>query len=252
MEPRMEIQHGTKTIIQSDGMRNHVLQDVSFRLYPNEIVGIAGRSGAGKSTLARSMIRLTDMTAGTLWFQGQNITKLQGKALRPFYKHVQMVFQSPQESFDPHHTLAYSIAEQLRNQGIQEDERRRRVQQIMEQCGLDGKTADCYPHEVSGGQCQRAAIARALIGSPDVLICDEITSALDTITQQQIITLLRQCNAQRGMACVFICHNLALAQQFCDRLFIMHEGRIVENGKTADVLRHPKSDYTKELIEAVL
>lgn len=252
MEPLMEIQHGTKTIIQSDGMRNHVLQDVSFRLYPNEIVGIAGRSGAGKSTLARSMIRLTDMTAGTLWFQGQNITKLQGKALRPFYKHVQMVFQSPQESFDPHHTLAYSIAEQLRNQGIQEDERRRRVQQIMEQCGLDGKTAACYPHEVSGGQCQRAAIARALIGSPDVLICDEITSALDTITQQQIITLLRQCNAQRGMACVFICHNLALAQQFCDCLFIMHEGWIVENGKTADVLRHPKSDYTKELIEAVL
>ncbi len=252
MKPLMEVRQGTKTIIQPDGLLKHIIQDVSFRLYPNEIVGIAGHSGAGKSTLARTMIRLTDLTEGTLWFREQNITQLRGKALRPFYEHVQMVFQTPQESFDPHHTLGYSMAERLQNQGMEEKERKQRVAQMLEQCGLDRTIAVRYPHEVSGGQCQRAAIARALMGSPDLLLCDEITSALDTITQQQIITLLRQCNMQRGMACVFICHNLALAQQFCQRLLIMHEGRIVEDGKTADVLRHPKSDYTKELIEAVL
>ena len=109
-----------------------------------------------------------------------------------------------------------------------------------------------YPHEVSGGQCQRAAIARALIVSPAVLLCDEATSALDTITQQRLIALLQQLNASQGMACLFICHNLALAQQICQRLLIMHEGKIVEDGKTEDVLRHPKSVYTKELLQAVL
>ena len=163
-----------------------------------------------------------------------------------------MVFQSPQESFDPRHTLGYSIAESLRNQGVKKQEREQRVQQVLQQCGLDVGMAWKYPHEVSGGQCQRAAIARALIVSPAVLLCDEATSALDTITQQRLIALLQQLNASQGMACLFICHNLALAQQFCQRLLIMHEGKIVEDGKTEDVLRHPKSVYTKELLQAVL
>lgn len=252
MQPIIELRHITKTIVQQDNTPKNIIDDVTFCMYPQEIVGIVGRSGAGKSTLAHVIARLTDVTAGELYVQGQPVTHLQGKALRPLYQQIQMVFQSPQESFDPRHTLGYSIAESLRNQGVKKREREQRVQQVLQQCGLDAGIAWKYPHEVSGGQCQRAAIARALIVSPAVLLCDEATSALDTITQQRLIALLQQLNASQGMACLFICHNLALAQQFCQRLLIMHEGKIVEDGKTEDVLRHPKSVYTKELLQAVL
>lgn len=252
MQPIIELRHITKTIVQQDNTPKNIIDDVIFCMYPQEIVGIVGRSGAGKSTLAHVIARLTDVTAGELYVQGQPVTHLQGKALRPLYQQIQMVFQSPQESFDPRHTLGYSIAESLRNQGVKKQEREQRVQQVLQQCGLDVGMAWKYPHEVSGGQCQRAAIARALIVSPAVLLCDEATSALDTITQQRLIALLQQLNASQGMACLFICHNLALAQQFCQRLLIMHEGKIVEDGKTEDVLRHPKSVYTKELLQAVL
>lgn len=252
MQPIIELRHITKTIVQQDNTPKNIIDDVTFCMYPQEIVGIVGRSGAGKSTLAHVIARLTDVTAGELYVQGQPVTHLQGKALRSLYQQIQMVFQSPQESFDPRHTLGYSIAESLRNQGVKKQEREQRVQQVLQQCGLDVGMAWKYPHEVSGGQCQRAAIARALIVSPAVLLCDEATSALDTITQQRLIALLQQLNASQGMACLFICHNLALAQQFCQRLLIMHEGKIVEDGKTEDVLRHPKSVYTKELLQAVL
>lgn len=252
MQPIIELRHITKTIVQQDNTPKNIIDDVTFCMYPQEIVGIVGRAGAGKSTLAHVIARLTDVTAGELYVQGQPVTHLQGKALRPLYQQIQMVFQSPQESFDPRHTLGYSIAESLRNQGVKKQEREQRVQQVLQQCGLDVGMAWKYPHEVSGGQCQRAAIARALIVSPAVLLCDEATSALDTITQQRLIALLQQLNASQGMACLFICHNLALAQQFCQRLLIMHEGKIVEDGKTEDVLRHPKSVYTKELLQAVL
>lgn len=252
MQPLIELRHITKTVVQWNHVKKNILDDITFCMYPGEIVGVVGRSGAGKSTLAHAIAHLTGVTQGEMYVQGQHMTGLQGKALRPLYQQIQMVFQSPQESFDPRHTLGYSIAESLRNQGVKKQEREQRVQQVLQQCGLDVGMAWKYPHEVSGGQCQRAAIARALIVSPAVLLCDEATSALDTITQQRLIALLQQLNASQGMACLFICHNLALAQQFCQRLLIMHEGKIVEDGKTEDVLRHPKSVYTKELLQAVL
>lgn len=252
MQPLIELRHITKTVVQWNHVKKNILDDITFCMYPGEIVGVVGRSGAGKSTLAHAIAHLTGVTQGEMYVQGQHMTGLQGKALRPLYQQIQMIFQSPQESFDPRHTLGYSIAESLRNQGVKKQEREQRVQQVLQQCGLDVGMAWKYPHEVSGGQCQRAAIARALIVSPAVLLCDEATSALDTITQQRLIALLQQLNASQGMACLFICHNLALAQQFCQRLLIMHEGKIVEDGKTEDVLRHPKSVYTKELLQAVL
>lgn len=252
MQPLIELRHITKTVVQWNHVKKNILDDITFCMYPGEIIGVVGRSGAGKSTLAHAIAHLTGVTQGEMYVQGQHMTGLQGKALRPLYQQIQMVFQSPQESFDPRHTLGYSIAESLRNQGVKKQEREQRVQQVLQQCGLDVGMAWKYPHEVSGGQCQRAAIARALIVSPAVLLCDEATSALDTITQQRLIALLQQLNASQGMACLFICHNLALAQQFCQRLLIMHEGKIVEDGKTEDVLRHPKSVYTKELLQAVL
>lgn len=252
MQPLIELRHITKTVVQWNHVKKNILDDITFCMYPGEIVGVVGRSGAGKSTLAHAIAHLTGVTQGEMYVQGQHMTGLQGKALRPLYQQIQMVFQSPQESFDPRRTLGYSIGESLRNQGIHKQERQQRVQQVLQQCGLDVGMAWKYPHEVSGGQCQRAAIARALIVSPAVLLCDEATSALDTITQQRLIALLQQLNASQGMACLFICHNLALAQQFCQRLLIMHEGKIVEDGKTEDVLRHPKNVYTKELLQAVL
>lgn len=252
MQPIIELRHITKTIVQWNHIKKNILDDVTCCIYPGEIVGVVGRSGAGKSTLAHAIARLTDVTAGELYVQNQNCTHLQGKALRPVYQQIQMVFQSPQESFDPRHTLGYSIAESLRNQGIKKKERQQRVAQMLQQCGLDTCVAQKYPHEVSGGQCQRAAIARALMVSPALLLCDEVTSALDTIAQQRILSLLQHFNASQGMAYLFICHNIAVAQQFCRRLLIMHEGKIVEEGNTEDVLHHPKSVYTKELLQAVL
>lgn len=252
MQPLIELRHITKTIVQGNHRPKHILNDVTCCVYPGEIVGVVGRSGAGKSTLAHAIVRLTDVTEGELYVQHHNITCLKGKALQSVYQQIQMVFQAPRESFDPRHTLGYSIAESLRNQGIKKAAREQRVQQMIRQCGLDADILQKYPHEVSGGQCQRAAIARALMVSPALLICDEVTSALDTITQQRIVSLLQRFNASQGMACLFICHNIALAQQFCQRLLIMHEGNIVEEGKTEDVLRHPKSMYTQELLQAVL
>ena len=163
---------------------------------------------------------------------------------------MQMVFQHPAASFDPRRTLGDGIGESLRLSGCSKAETQRRVQKLLADCGLPEAFARRYPHEVSGGECQRAAIARALAGDPAMLICDEATSALDATVQQQILLLLRRLQKERHLSYLFICHNLALVQSFCDRVLVMHDGRIVEEGTPDDILFHPTSDYTKELMEA--
>lgn len=252
MEPVLEVRNLTKTFRTRGRADFTAVDHVSFQLYPGETLGIVGESGCGKSTLAKAILRLTELTDGAIRICGQDITKAKHRELRKAYQNIQMVFQDPAGSFDPRRTLGEGIGESLRNAGCSRSETERRAMDLLQQCGLPLEFAKRYPHEVSGGQCQRAAIARALAIDPKVLICDEATSALDVTVQQQIIELLRKLQASSGIAYIFICHNLALVQTFCDRLLVMHEGKIEEEGTPDEVILHPKSDYTKLLIESIL
>ena len=232
------------------GEKIAAVQKVSFRLYPGQVLGIVGESGSGKSTVAKAVTRLIEPTEGSIFLKGQEITHVKGKELRGIYKKIQMVFQSPGASFDPRRTLGDGIGESLRNRKIPPKERERRVKELMERCGLSCQLASAYPRQVSGGQCQRAAIARALAAEPEILVCDEATSALDTTVQRQIMDLLMKLREERGLSCLFICHNLALVQSFCHRVLVMEAGRIVEEGDANQVITSPVSDYAKRLVEA--
>ncbi|MCB5384629.1 ATP-binding cassette domain-containing protein [Blautia glucerasea] len=247
----LEAEHLTKVFTQRGKESFKAVDDVSFSLKAGETLGIVGESGSGKSTLAKMITRLTDITEGTLKFQGKDITKLKQSQLKEVYGNVQMVFQNPVGSFDPRRTLGDGIGESLRNRGMKRAEVTKRVKELLEQCGLDGGFAGRYPHEVSGGQCQRAAIARALAVEPKVLICDEATSALDVTIQKQIMELLEELKDTHGLSFIFICHNLALVQSFCDKVLVLYDGKVVESGRPDDIINEPKEAYTKKLVDAV-
>lgn len=248
----LELQEVTKVFPGRKGAQVRALDRVSFCIEEGESVGLIGPSGSGKSTVANAVCRFIDVTSGRILLRGCDITEARGKALRQVYKEVQMVFQSPRSSFDTRRTLGDGVGECLKNGGVGKAERRERVRALLERCGLPAAAADWYPHEVSGGQCQRAAIARALAAQPRLLVCDEATSALDVVAQRQILKLLLGLKAEGRLQLLFITHNLAVAQQCCDRLVVMDKGRIVEEGRTDDVVCRPQSEYTRRLIEAVL
>lgn len=250
-KPILEINNLTKIFVTEGKPDFTALDHVSFQLYPGETLGIVGESGSGKSTLAKTITRLIDATEGTVTLDGQDITRAKGKELRDVYKDIQMVFQTPVSSFDPRRTLGDGIGESLRNRGVSKKETEKTVLDLLEKCGLTAEFAGRYPHEVSGGQCQRAAIARALAIQPKILICDEATSALDVTVQQQIMELLKKLREESSISYLFICHNLGLVQSFCDRIVVMYEGKIVEAGTPDEVIMHPKSEYAKKLIESV-
>lgn len=224
---------------------------VSFQLGQGEILGVVGESGSGKSTLAKLVTRLIDVTDGSIRIDGEDVTHARGAALRGVYAKLQMVFQTPVGSFDPRRTLGDGIGESLKNRNVPKAERERRVEELLVQCGLPTDLAGRFPHEVSGGQCQRAAIARALACGPKILILDEATSSLDVTVQKQILELLKELQKSQELSYLFICHNLALVQQFCDRVLVMYEGKIVEEGSPDEVIMHPKEAYTRTLVESV-
>ena len=228
------------------------VDDVSFDLEHGECLGIVGESGSGKSTIAKMITHLESITEGQVFLKGKDITNARGKDLRETYQDIQMVFQMPMESFDPRCTLGDGIGESLRNMGINRKETRKRVENLLERCGLDAEYADRYPHQVSGGQCQRAAIARALAVSPEILICDEATSALDVTVQKQILELLIELKQKDNLSFILICHDLALVQAFCDKVLVLYHGKTVECGTPDEIINHPKMEYTKKLIDSVL
>ncbi len=226
------------------------VDDVSFGIAAGECVGLVGGSGSGKSTVARLVTRLIEPTSGRIVLNGKDVTNVRGAELRAMTKDVQMVFQSPVSSFDPRRTLGEGIGESLRNRGEPKAGVQSRVLELLDQCGLPAECADRYPREVSGGQCQRAAIARALAPDPALLICDEATSALDVTVQAQIVALLRHIQRERGLVLLFVCHDLALVQGLCDRVLVMRAGRIVEDGPARTVLLSPTHAYTRQLLAA--
>lgn len=247
----LEAQHLKKVFISGKKSMTAV-DDVSFELRQGECLGIVGESGSGKSTIVKMITHLQSITEGNVILKGKDITNVKGKELREVYKDIQMVFQMPMESFDPRRTLGDGIGESLRNMGLSRKETRERVEKLLERCGLDKEYADRYPHQVSGGQCQRAAIARALAVEPSVLICDEATSALDVTVQKQILKLLMELKQKENFSFLLICHNLALVQAFCDRVLVLYHGETVESGTPDEIINHPKMDYTKKLIDSVL
>ena len=225
---------------------------VTFEVKKGEVFGIVGESGCGKSTLGRGVCKLENLTSGHVYLDGEDITHKKGRELKKVYKKMQMVFQTPTESFNPRLKLGDGIAESLINHGMKKKEAMEQAGHLLELCGLEKEFAERYPYEVSGGQCQRAAIARAIAISPKLLILDEATSALDVTIQKEILELLEKLKTERNMTYLFICHDIALVQDFCDRVLVMYHGKIVEEGKPDEVIRNPKMDYTRRLIESVL
>ena len=254
MEPILKVDNLTKVFSRSGQDDFTAVNGISFALSAGECLGIIGESGSGKTTLVNLITRLLDVTGGKVLLDGEDITRLKGKELRRVYRKMQMVFQTPTDSFDPRRTLGDGIGESLRNAGMPKKEARSEVKRLLEACGLPAEFADRYPHQVSGGQCQRAAIARALAVKPKLLICDEATSALDVTVQKEILSLLNDLRSQQGsdLSSLFICHDISLVQQFCDRVVVMYHGSIVEEGVPDTVIGHPQNAYTKRLIDSVL
>ena len=230
MEPLLQISHLTKNF--SDGKEDEykAVDDVSFELFPGEKLAIIGESGSGKTTVVNMITRLLDSTDGKILLDGEDITHYKRNKMKNIYRKMQMVFQTPTESFDPRCRLGDAVAESLRNAGMPKKEAMEIVKELFKQCGLPENFMKRYPHEVSGGQCQRAAIARAIAIKPRLLILQE----------------------ERQMSYLFICHDIALVQNFCDRVLVMYQGKIVEQGKTEEVLHFPKHEYTRMLLDSVL
>ena len=228
------------------------VRNVSFHLERGETLGLVGESGSGKSTIARLLTGLISASEGEIRIYDKEISELKKNNSLDLYSKIQMVFQNPAESFNPRKTLGYAIGEPLRNRGYSPEAATTTAVQLLEKVGLTPEFAKKYPHQVSGGQCQRAAIARALAVEPSILVCDEATSALDVTVQKQIIELLEELRKSRDLSIIFICHNLALVQSFCDRVIVLCDGEIVEQGKPEDIINNPQADYTKLLVDSIL
>jgi len=225
---------------------------VSFDVIRGEAFGIVGETGSGKTTIARLVARLLDPTAGTIAFEGRDVTALRGSKLRPFRREVQMVFQDPYSSLNPRKTIGSIIGEPLAVHSLEKGERRRpAVQALMEQVGLDPEHYNRLPHEFSGGQRQRVGIARALALRPKLVIADEPVSALDVSIQAQVLNLLRDLRRDLGLTLVFIAHDLSVVRHMCDRIAVMHEGRLVETAGADELFADPRAPYTKRLMAAV-
>ena len=223
---------------------------VSLSWRRGEILGVVGESGCGKSTLARAMLGLQETAAGSLALDGEPVD---GKARLPeLRRKVQMIFQDPYQTLNPRQRVRTIVTEPLLVQGVAAGEHAERVERALGEVGLDpARFADRYPHQLSGGQRQRVAIAAALVLEPDGLICDEPVSMLDTSVRAQILSVLVELQRSRGLALIFITHDLSLAWSLCDRIAVMYLGRVVEQGSAVEVIERPRHPYTQALVTAI-
>jgi oligopeptide transport system ATP-binding protein len=244
--------------IHKEGMfRTHTqtlkaVDGVSFSMQPGEALGVVGESGCGKSTLGRAIINLIKPTSGRVIWQGRDIASLSVAEMRPLRRDLQIIFQDPFSSHNPRMTIGRIIAEPLEvfSPDMTEAARTAEVLSIMEKVGLNSELIGRYPHELSGGQCQRVSIARAMILKPKLVICDEPVSALDVSTQAQIINLLRWLRREFGVAILFISHDLSVVRRLCDRVLVMYLGNVAEIGARDAIFDEPLHPYTKALISA--
>ena len=229
------------------------VDDVSFNLQAGETLGIVGESGCGKSTLGRAIVQLTRATDGQIIYNQQDLAKFNSDQIRELRKEIQIIFQDPLASLDPRMTVGQIIAEPLKNfyPELSKKEIHNLVFQTMQEVGLIPEHLNRYPHEFSGGQCQRIGIARALILQPKILVCDEPVSALDVSIQAQIINLLRSLQKKYGMALIFIAHDLSVVRHISDRILVMYLGKVAELSDSLSVYNEPLHPYTKALLSAI-
>ncbi|MFU0524684.1 dipeptide ABC transporter ATP-binding protein [Gardnerella pickettii] len=228
------------------------VDDVSFSIKRGTTLAIVGESGSGKSTVANMVLRLLKPTSGTVTYEGKNIADLKGADLLDFRRHVQPVFQNPYGSLDPMYSIYRSIEEPLRIHKIgSKKSRQNRVRELLDMVRMPASVMTRFPNELSGGQRQRIAIARAMALDPDVIVCDEAVSALDVLVQDQVLHLLNDLQAERGLSYLFITHDLAVVRQIADEVVVMQHGKLVEHATTDEVFDHPQKEYTRDLLDAI-
>jgi peptide/nickel transport system ATP-binding protein len=230
----------------------HAVDSVSFTLRRGETLGLVGESGCGKSTVGKTLLRLLPSTAGSIFFEGEDITRLDGAALRRLRREMQIIFQDPFESLNARHSIGRILEEPFVIHGLgSAAERRRWVLELLDKVGLPENAAQRYPHEFSGGQRQRIGIARAIALRPKLIVCDEAVSALDVSIQAQIVNLLLELQREMNLALLFIAHDLAVVRHVSDRVAVMYLGQIVEEASSQDIYDRPRHPYTQSLLSAI-
>ena len=254
----LEVRHLVQEFVLRDygGAKGGVLQavsDVSFKLHAGETLGIVGETGSGKSTLARSVIQAPPPKHGEVIFDGQDLVRLPYRALKSVRRNLQMVFQDPFSSLDPRWTASRIVEEPLIAYGVgTRSERREKVGSLLERVGLDAaRYGSARPRELSGGQCQRVAVARALALEPKLILCDEPVSSLDVLVQAQVLNLFEKLRTDLGLSYLFIAHDLALVKQVSDRVAVMYLGKLCEIGPVRDIYRRPLHPYTLALLDSI-
>ena len=242
----IQIEHLNKTYVSRQGETHIALTDINLTIEDGSVFGIIGQSGAGKSTLVRCLNLLERPTSGSIIINGRDITSLSEKELREFRSSVSMVFQN--FSLLQQRTVLRNVMFPLELRHADKKEAEKRARELLELVGLADK-CDKYPSQLSGGQQQRVAIARALVNNPSIMLCDEGTSALDSMTTHSILKLLKDINEKMGVTIVLITHSLAVAELICDNVVVIDEGKIVEEGKTEDIFANPQSDVARKLLE---
>lgn len=229
------------------------VDDVSFTIRKGETLGLVGESGCGKTTIGRCILQLEKATAGTIMFDGTDLTKLGSEELIPFRQRIQVIFQDPYSSLNPRMTIGAIISEPMKVHNIlpSEEARKQRVRELLHRCGLNPKFYDRYPHEMSGGQRQRVGIARALAMNPEFIICDEAVSALDVSIQAQVINLLEDLREEFGLTYLFIAHDLSVVRHISHRVAVMYLGKMVEFADGDELFDYPTHPYTRALLNAV-